>query len=134
MSVPKVFISYPNDDLEWVRQFAEALQKFEVEVWLDEWRIPAGASIRGAVDKGLRESDAIIAIISQSNVSRPNVFFELGAAIGTGKRLIPIVSQDVENRLIPFDLRLLRHLAKGSPNETARDVAKVMKEKEENNI
>jgi nucleoside 2-deoxyribosyltransferase len=128
MSAPKVFISYTHDDAEWVRAFASALREQQVEVWLDEWEIKLGESLRDALEAGLRSSDAIVAVVSRTNVRNPNVFFELGVALGMGKRLIPVVSRDLETTLIPFDLRTRRYVARGSPAETAREVASAVKE------
>jgi nucleoside 2-deoxyribosyltransferase len=128
VSAPKVFISYSQDDREWVRAFADALRQQQVEVWLDQWEIKAGDSLRDSLEAGLRQSDAIVAVVTSSNARSPNVFFELGAALGMGKRLIPVVSNDLETSLIPFGLRTRRYLAKGLPAETAREVASAIKE------
>ena len=123
MKKPLVFISYSHKDLSWVREFAQALKKFEVNVWLDEWQIQAGESIVEALEMGLRESDAIIAIVSKYNVDSPNIYFELGVALGLGKKLIPIIEEGLEPSLIPFDLRTRRFLTRGSPSDVAKQVA-----------
>ena len=128
MSAPKVFISYSRDDTEWIRLFADALRRQHVEVWLDQWEIKPGESVQDALEAGLRQSDAIVVVVSRSNVRNPNVLFELGVALGMGKRLIPIVSEDLETSLIPFDLRTRRYLLKGPPAQTAREVASAVKE------
>jgi predicted nucleotide-binding protein len=123
MSRPNVFISYSHEDSEWVRQFAKALKDLDVAVWFDEWQIKAGDPLRDAIEKGLRDSDAIVAVLSATNILRPNVFFELGVALGMGKRLIPILSRDLNEQQIPFDVRSRRYLKQESPEETAREVA-----------
>ncbi len=127
-----VFISYSHEDSDWTHQFAEALKNLDVEVWLDAWRINPGDSITTAIEDGMRASDAIVAILSPKNVDRPNLMFELGLAMGTGKRLIPVVSDEVEGSMIPFDLRTRRWLAQRSPDETAREVAAALKAQDEN--
>ena len=127
MSEPRVFISYSEDDSDWVRQFAEALRRDNVAVWLDVLQIHAGDSLTDAIEAGLRNSDAIVAVLSRSNARRPNTFFELGLALGTGKRLIPIVAQDLEAVDIPFDLRARRYLRKGEPEAAAREVAAALR-------
>ena len=132
MSGPKVFISYSHNDSEWVREFANTLKDLNVAVWLDEWEIAAGESFVDALETGLRESDVIVAVLSPNNVASPNVLFELGFAVGMGKRLIPIFSRDVVTSTIPFDLRSRRFLIQGQPNETAREVAAALKREEEN--
>ena len=123
MKKPVVFISYSHKDLSWVREFAQALKKYEVNVWLDEWEIQAGESVVEALEMGLRESDAIIAIVSKYNVNSPNVYFELGVALGLGKKLIPIIEEGLETSLIPIELRTRRFLTRGSPSEVAKQVA-----------
>ncbi len=127
MSEPKVFISYSHDDAEWVRKFAEALRDQRVNVWLDVWQVHAGDSVREALESGLRGSDAIVAILSAANARHPNTLFDLGVALGTGKRLIPIVPADLDTAAIPYELRNRRYLTKGAPAEAAREVAEALK-------
>ncbi len=127
MSEPRVFISYSEDDSDWVRQFAEALRRDHVAVWLDVWQLHAGDSLSDAIEAGLRNSDAIVAVLSRSNAGRPNIYFELGFALGAGKRLIPIVAQDLEAAAIPFDLRARRYLRQGAPEAAAREVAAALR-------
>lgn len=129
MGDPKVFLSYSHDDSEWVRQFAEALREQGVDVWFDRWQVRWGDSLSDALEAGLRGSDVIVLILSRANARRPNVLFELGVALGAGKRLIPIVPADLENSAIPFELRSRRYLAKGAPGETAREVAEALRGK-----
>jgi predicted nucleotide-binding protein len=129
MSEPKVFISYSRDDAEWARKFAEALREQHVEVWLDTWKLHLGDSLLDALEAGLRGSDAIVAILSETNAQRPNTFFELGVALGTGKRLIPIVPEDLDRSFIPFELRSRLYLTKGAPAEAARQVAETLRGK-----
>ena len=127
MSGPSVFISYAHEDFEWVNKFANELKKNNISVWLDQWQITAGESLRDAIEKGLRESDIIIVVLSSSNVDQPSVFFEMGVALGMRKRIIPIISKEVESTKVPFDLRLRRYLMQGAPDETAREIVEALK-------
>lgn len=123
MNSPKVFISYSREDSDWARTFAEALRQHGVEVWFEQWSIAPGDSVVKAVETGIRESDVIVAILSRSNANNPNIYFELGVALGAGKLLIPIVAEDLETSMFPFDLRTRRYLIKGTPAEIAQEVA-----------
>jgi hypothetical protein len=129
MNPPKVFISYSHDDAEWARKFAEALRDQSVDVWLDTWQVHPGDSFPEALEAGLRSSDVIVPILSAINARRPNMLFELGVALGMGKRLIPIVPADLDSSLIPFELRTRRYLTKGAPGEAAREIAEALKGK-----
>lgn len=127
MNEPRVFISYARDDAEWVRSFARALRAQQVNVWLDQDELQPGDSLSDAVESGLRNSDAIVAILPTSGARHPSTFFELGAALGMGKRLIPIVPSDLERSAIPYELRSRRYLTKGVPADAAREVAETLK-------
>jgi hypothetical protein len=129
MSEPKVFISYSRDDVEWVRRFADALRQQNVDVWLDEWQVSVGDSLREAIEGGLRDSDAIVSVLTRANARRPTVLFELGVALGMGKPFISIIPPDLDSSAIPFDLRTRRYLTKGAPDDAAREVAKAVKGK-----
>jgi nucleoside 2-deoxyribosyltransferase len=123
MDKPKVFISHSTLDADWARSFAEALKKRGVTVWFDEFDVHPGESIREALEAGLRGSDVVVALLDPEHPSKPNLFFELGAAIGMGKRVVPIVPKDVDPRNLPLDVRLRRYLVRDSPENTAEELS-----------
>lgn len=120
MKKRRIFISHAPSDREWVRAFAEALKAQGVEVWLDELQLQAGERLEQEMEQGFRESDVIAFVITADNVRGPNLLFELGAAVGLGKRAVPILSQDVPANELPYPLRVRRFLPRESPEETAR--------------
>ncbi len=128
MTRPRIFISYSHDDSEWARSLAEALRKEGLDVWLDQWQVAVGESLPEALESGLRGSDAIVALISERNARRPNLFFELGFALGEGKRVIPVISPGLEAGKIPYDLRSRRYLVRGDAGGVAHEVAMALKE------
>lgn len=123
---PQIFISYGKDDADWARSLAEALNQRGVRVWLDQFQIAAGASVRDALEAGLRESDVYVALVDPESSQRPNLFFELGAAIGMGKRFIPVVPREVDVSSLPVELRSRRYLLKSSPEDTAEELARAL--------
>jgi hypothetical protein len=94
-----------------------------VRVRLDQFQIAAGASLRDALETGLRESDVFVALIDPGSSLKPNFFFELGAALGMGKRVVPIVPRELDNSTLPLELRSRRYLMKDSPEDTAEELA-----------
>ena len=120
MHAPKVFIAYSHSDTDkqWVREFAQSLERHGFSVWLDVNQISAGDSLPRAIEKGLRDSDIIVFLTPQS-VNRPNLYFELGAALGMGKRVVSIVPRDLDPSLLPQPLRIRKFLPQASPEETA---------------
>lgn len=127
MNEPKVYISYAHDDSEWVHKFAAALREHGVQVWLDDWAIRPGDSIAEAIEDGLRSSDVIVSILTPANARHPNVLFDLGVALASGKTLIPIISADIDNSLILSPFRARRAVVKGEPDVAAREVAEALK-------
>jgi hypothetical protein len=123
MSVPKVFISHSSSDKDWARKFAETLEHNGLEVWIDESRIKGGQAWVEALENGLRESDAVVLLISPDNINRPNLFFEIGAALGMNKAIIPVIPKDFDSHKLPLPLQRIKFLIRNSPEDTAKELA-----------
>jgi hypothetical protein len=119
---PQIFISYSHKDASWARSFAKALSKRGLEVWFDEFRVKAGESLRDALESGLRSSDVFVTLIDAEHPNKPNLFFELGAAIGMGKRVVAIVPKDFPAAALPTELRFRKYLTRDTPEETAQEL------------
>ena len=119
----KVFISHTARDAEWARSFAKALKERGVSVWLDEFDVQPGESLRDALESGLRNSDVLVALLDADAPAKPNLFFELGAAIGMGKRVVTIVPKEIDLGALPLDLRLRRYLVRDTPEQTAEELS-----------
>ena len=127
MSGNSVFISYSHRDVEddWLQAFASALRERNVNVWLDVSDVQPGDVIADAAEKALRESDAIIAVISGNVSENSEVYFELGVALGAKKRLILVVDPSYATSM-PFDLRRRKWVPVRAPEETASEVAEAI--------
>jgi hypothetical protein len=125
MTDPSVFISYSRRDIdpEWIDNFVGALKDHQIDIWLAEWDVKAGDRIADALESALRKSDAIVAIISHE--VNPNVYFELGVALATNKRLILVVDP-LAAQSLPSDLLERRWVAMQAPHTTALNVAKAV--------
>ncbi len=121
MNKPTVFISHSFSDEGWTREFASSLQQRGVKVWLDSNSNHQGHSLTEAIEKGLRQSSVIALLVTPDTINRPNLFFEIGAAMGMGKPLIPVVSKDIDPSALPVSLRDRRYLLKRSPDATAQE-------------
>ena len=61
----RVFLSHAHEDKqELVRPLAEALRERGLEVWYDEFSMKLGDSLRRSIDRGLKECDRGVVIIS----------------------------------------------------------------------
>jgi hypothetical protein len=122
MTKRSVFLSHRHDDDEWTEAFARALELQDVEVWLDD-RVAPGEKWADLLRRRLATSDAILALVSGSNESSAWQLWEIGAAVGMGKRIITIVPEGVEGSGLPLPLRKVRSLKRGAPAATAAIVA-----------
>jgi TIR domain-containing protein len=123
----KVFISHSAQDADWARSFAQALKQRGITVWFDEFDVRPGESVRDALEAGLRGSDVLVALLDAEAPSKPNLFFELGAAIGMGKRVVPILPKGLDPNVLPLDVRPRRYLVRDTPEETAEALSSSLK-------
>jgi predicted nucleotide-binding protein len=125
MEENKIFISHSAKDADWARLFAQALKERGMSVWFDEFVKP-GESWPDTLEAGLRGSNVLVALLDQESSSRANLFFELGAAIGMGKRVVSIVPKDMDPDALPVDVRLRRYLIRDTPEQTAKELSSTL--------
>jgi hypothetical protein len=127
MAEGTVFISHSARDAGWARSFAQALKDRGVNVWFDEFEIRPGESLRDALEAGLRNSDVLVPLVDAESAWKPNLFFELGAAIGMGKRVVPIVPKGMDPNVLPLNVRTRRFLIRDTPEQTAEELSNTLK-------
>jgi ABC-type branched-subunit amino acid transport system substrate-binding protein len=126
MNTPSVFLSYSHEDQAWAKAFAEALKEKGISLWFDEWELRPGDDVTEAMERALRESGAMVFLVGPQSVDKPALLFELGAALALKKRIIPVVSEEVERSRIPGVLLHRRQVVRRGPEETAAEVAKAV--------
>jgi hypothetical protein len=62
-------------------------------------------------------------LLDAANVGTILQNFELGAAIGMGKRIVSIVPREFDPSKLPLELRTRRYLIRDSPEDTAEELA-----------
>ena len=115
---PKVFISYSHDTPEhkrWVSELGAKLHRKGVEVILDQWNLGLGDDLVLFMERGIRDSDKILVICTDSYVRKANageggvgyesriITRQLVQDLGTNK-FIPIIRQALEEDKIPVFL------------------------------
>ncbi|MGD0298049.1 MAG: toll/interleukin-1 receptor domain-containing protein [Bryobacteraceae bacterium] len=123
MQKRSVFISHSARDADWVRSFAEALGQRGVTVWLDGLDDRTSEPAVDELEAGFRSSDLLVALLDADSSLSPNLFFELGAAIGMGKRVLAIVPRAVDPSDLPLKMRLWRYLVRDTPELTAEELS-----------
>jgi len=87
----KVFISASSKDNDLAQDLVHRLEKAGVKVSWFKLRVSAGENAAIDVNRGLREADEVIVLLTDHSIHSPRVIFEMGAASGLHKRVTPIV-------------------------------------------
>jgi hypothetical protein len=130
MSDPKdfdVFISYDQRDKGWATKFAQELEAQGVHAWFDEAQIAIGDRYGDTVADALRAAKVVAVVIGPNYVASPSSAFELGAAVGGNKRIIPIVTEPVGQVTLPSLLGERKWLKEPSPQAAGKAVADVVR-------
>lgn len=116
----RVFISHAGSDSLWARALAASLEKGGADAWLDREDPQWDEAFERELERAMRRSNLVVALVAPENAENPYLNFELGAALGMGKRLIGIVPHDFDEARLPLPLRRQANLIKGSPEQTAQ--------------
>jgi hypothetical protein len=65
----KVFVSHRSTDRAFAKQLATDLRQRSIYAWLDEWDMPPGEPLTDAMERGIRECDVMLLLLSPSSVS-----------------------------------------------------------------
>ncbi|AVH73702.1 toll/interleukin-1 receptor domain-containing protein [Nostoc sp. 'Lobaria pulmonaria (5183) cyanobiont'] len=94
----KVFISYNSQDRKLAWQIADALRNADFQVW-DETQLFPGDNWAEVIANELRESDAMVILLTPNSVYSPYMSAEVGYAIGEQGykgRVIPVIAAPSE--------------------------------------
>ena len=87
-AAPQVFISYHRTDVDAAEQVRAELVKNGGTTWMDRYDIPAGAYWPDEMDKGLKQADFVVGLLSPDAVESRNVKNEWDWALQNGKQLV----------------------------------------------
>ena len=121
-----VFLSYSSVSQPWVRKFTQALAKSGITNWFDAHDILPGERWRDQIETALRQSRVLIVILTPESVQRPWTFFELGAALADGKRIVPVLTGDLDPADVPAVMRQFQFVREASPEAAATRVAEAV--------
>jgi TIR domain-containing protein len=111
-NVPRVYLAHASEDhATLAKPLAERLIASGVDVWLDEWEIRAGDSLRRKMEEGLSTCTHFVVILTPNSLHKPWVETEIDAgfvrAVGGESRFIGLRAGISVTDLSPF-LQTLR--------------------------
>lgn len=126
----RVFVSYAHADAKHARRLLGELRKVSLVGWRGAADLAAGKAIASKIREALRDSSAVIVLISPRSLESSWVNLEMGAAWAMGKRIVPVIieGEGIE-ALIPEPLHGLAWIDARSkpPDEVAREVERALK-------
>src|SRR5688572_20697756 len=99
---PHIFISYSRVDKNFALRLAHELRAAGFRIWLDQLDIPPGARWDAEVESALQSCEIFLIILTPASMASENVKDEIGYAIDSNKRILPIL---LENASLPLRLR-----------------------------
>ncbi len=125
----KVFLSYARGDETAAQELRAELRDVDLAGWMDESDIASGDVISQKIKEALESASVVVVLLSERSLKSPWVQFELGAAFGLGKRIVPVfIGRKGGEQSLPDLLRGTMYLdARDRPmNEVAGEVARVL--------
>jgi hypothetical protein len=86
----KIFLSFSAKDTAIANSLKKQLAKVGAEVSTADPRVE-GSEIRLHIADAMRQSDVVIAIVSKHSARNQWLSFEVGAAAGLGKKILPVI-------------------------------------------
>jgi predicted nucleotide-binding protein len=128
-----VFISHASEDKDEVaRPLAEKLQELGLKVWLDEFSLKVGDSLRASIDRGLSEARFGVAIISPHFLAKKWPQHELAALVaketGAGAPVLLPVWHNITAQEVLDKSPILADRLAVSTNNGIEEVAKRLAE------
>lgn len=124
-----VFLSYSHSDREWANALAQALSRQKVRVWTDS-QIRPGERWADSIDTALTNSKYVVFLVSPKSNRSSWAAFELGAALGMGKPVLPVVSADVSDEELAGPIRSRKFIRESDTETLAAQLASVVLSKD----
>lgn len=97
----RVFISHSfiKDDFLKSQSLQVILKEYGIDSYIAEEDKQYGYILSDKIREAIQDSIVVIVIITKNSISSPSVNQEVGYALGLGMTIIPLVSEDVKNKV-----------------------------------
>ena len=92
------FLSYSSLDWDLIEDLEDLLKQDGVEASVAESNSTPGSSLDEEVFRQIDNADCVVALLTRNGVRSNWVHHETGYALGTNKRVIPVVERGVDTR------------------------------------
>jgi len=101
------FISYSRNNKDFALELANELRASGFNIWFDLLDIPTGSRWDDEIERALERCEIFVVILTPSSITSANVKDEIGYAIDSNKRILPILLKDAN---VPLRLRRFQYV------------------------
>jgi hypothetical protein len=101
MATKNIFMSYSRRELGFVDDLVSKLEEKQYQVWLDYRILIPGSPWADQIDKGLKDADTVLLVVSKASLASEFVALEWRHFLETEKRVILLIFEAVD---IPTEL------------------------------
>ena len=105
--ISKVYISHSPADEDLALQLSRALWRVGLESWAALYQLAPTISLAERISFGIRNSECLVALVTQEGAASPELCQEIGLARGLDLLIIPLLA---EGARLPFLIEHLRPL------------------------
>jgi hypothetical protein len=133
----KVFISHAQKDAPLAQKVGAILKQFGLDVWDEAFEVMPGENWAEKISQALKESQAMVVLLTPEALESSNVLWEIGYALGKesyNKRLIPVIvgnPKRLPKEKVPWILRHLKMInlpEQGKDEESIKQIAQALEE------
>ena len=109
-----IFLSYAYKDTKWAEKIEKELKSKNLKVWMDKEEV-VGEKLTPKTREALAQSKYFVSLYSKGRVESTSGTIKLGAALGLGKKVVPVIKSNIaedELNKLPVPIRSRRE--KGS--------------------
>ena len=100
-----IFLSYSRVDSAFALQIANDLKSHNFNIWIDQYHIPEGVHWDDTIEEALKNSCAMIVILSPDSVASDRVKDEVSYALENDIQVLPIMYKQTE---VPYRWRRIQ--------------------------
>jgi HEAT repeat protein len=92
----QIFISYCHSDGDFAENLVSKLKENGFEIWMDETGLEGGDEWREEIDRSIRDSSALVLVVTPESKDSFYVTYEWIFALGAGLKVVPIKLKETE--------------------------------------
>ena len=118
----KVFISYSTKDMHIVEEFKKLVEAKGIEAYVAAKDVQPGGVLWDKLEKNIRTSNCLVAIMTKDGVMSGTLQNELGVAKANKIRIVPLVEEGVDPKGVLSGIEQLK-FDKDHPDQALKDAA-----------